>query len=273
MKTHCLRLAIGVTVALLSSIAIAQHEQHQPGAQPASAELMQCVRVQPSIDNIVAAAMARLESARQSNDPSEMRGAVDHLQSALRDIRAQLEPCKAAAAAADPHAGHAMPSTKPPTGTVAPAPPPQTPPGAADPHASHTATPAKPAPAKPTVTTAESKPKPKPPAATADPHAGHSGTAAKPADPGPKGASPASKAPPSTKRSAPSDPHASHGTTAKPETDVKDGKVMDPVTGLMVDPATAPKAAYQGHTYYFSSEQSRKEFLANPAKFAKKPKG
>jgi YHS domain-containing protein len=51
------------------------------------------------------------------------------------------------------------------------------------------------------------------------------------------------------------------------------GKVMDPVTGLMVDPATAPKATYQGQTYYFSSEEARKAFLENPAKFAKRPKG
>ena len=48
---------------------------------------------------------------------------------------------------------------------------------------------------------------------------------------------------------------------------------MDPVSGLMVDPGTAPKTTYQGETYYFSSEQTRKEFLENPAKFAKKPKG
>ena len=51
------------------------------------------------------------------------------------------------------------------------------------------------------------------------------------------------------------------------------GKVMDPVTGLTVDPATAPKTTYQGQTYYFSSELTRKEFLENPAKFSKKPKG
>jgi YHS domain-containing protein len=53
----------------------------------------------------------------------------------------------------------------------------------------------------------------------------------------------------------------------------KPGTVMDPVNGLMVDPATAAMTTYQGQTYYFSSEQSRQEFLENPAKFAKKPKG
>ena len=47
---------------------------------------------------------------------------------------------------------------------------------------------------------------------------------------------------------------------------------MDPVTGLMVDPASAPKATYQGQPYYFSSEQAREEFLQNPVKFVKKPK-
>jgi YHS domain-containing protein len=49
--------------------------------------------------------------------------------------------------------------------------------------------------------------------------------------------------------------------------------VVDPVTGLIVDPATAPKTTYQGQTYYFSSEAARKEFLQNPAKFVRKPKG
>jgi YHS domain-containing protein len=66
----------------------------------------------------------------------------------------------------------------------------------------------------------------------------------------------------------PSDPHAGHGAP-KPSTE---GMVMDPVNGLMVSPAKAPKTTYQGQTYYFSSEESRKEFLQNPAKFVKKPK-
>lgn len=164
MKTCSLQLAVAMTIALLPRAALAQHEHHQPGAQQASAEMMQCARVQPLVDNIVTGAMARLETARQANSPSEMRAAVDHLETALRDIRAQLEPCTTAAAAAAPHAGY---------------------------------------------------------------------TSGQPFD-----------------------------------------KQIDPVNGLVVvDPATAPRATYQGQTYYFSSEQSRKAFLANPAKFAKKPKG
>jgi YHS domain-containing protein len=239
MSIHKLPLAIALTATFVSGVATAQHEAQGTGAGQASPEMVQCGRVQPVIDAIITAAMARVETARLSNNPAEMRAAVDHLEAALRDIRAQLAPCSAAAAATDPHAGHA-------------------------------ATPAKPAPVQPVVPRAKAKPTEKPSAP--DPHAGHSGTAAKPGDPGVKGASPASKGAPSMKPPAPSTPHV-HGTTGKPGADVKDGKVMDPVTGLMVDPATAPKTTYQGKTYYFSSEQSRKEFLTNPAKFAKKPKG
>jgi YHS domain-containing protein len=185
MKTRLLRLAIGAL--FLPGVASAQHEAHQTtGTQAVSADLSECVRVQPAIQNIIAGASARAEAARLTNSPSELRAALGHLEAALRDIRAQSEPCSRAATSFDPHAGHSMPDAT------------------------------KPAPAQP-------KP------AAADPHAGHS-----------------------------SQPPAA--------------KEMDPVNGLVVDPATAPKTTYQGVTYYFSSEQSRKEFLQNPAKFAKKPK-
>ena len=179
MRHHQISFAVAFSAALMPHVAAAQHDAHQPGATPASAEMAQCARVQPVVDSIITAATARLESARQSNSPSEMRAAVDHLEAAFRDIRTHLASCapppKASTpAASDPHAGHAMPS----------------------------------APAE------------------------------------------LSKAP-----------------AAKPAP-----KEMDPVNGLIVDPATSPKTTYQGAIYYFSSEQSRKEFLANPAKFAKKRK-
>jgi YHS domain-containing protein len=72
---------------------------------------------------------------------------------------------------------------------------------------------------------------------------------------------------PNPEASKTADPHTGHSAAQVGD------KQRDPVNGLMVDPATAPKTTYQGQTYYFSSEQSRKEFLENPAKFAKKPKG
>ena len=216
MNTHSLRLAIAFTATLAPVVAAAQHEAHQAAAPQASAEMVQCARVQPVIDNIIAASMARLELARQSNNPAEMRAAVDHLEAALRDIRTQLAPCSAPAAGAD--AGHAMPGMPQAPGTPAA--------GAPMDHSK-----------MPMSGTQATKP-----GAAAD---------AKPAAP-----------------AAPMD-HSKMpmGGEAQP------GKVMDPVNGLIVDPATAPKTTYQGQTYYFSSEQTRKEFLENPTKFAKKPKG
>jgi YHS domain-containing protein len=71
---------------------------------------------------------------------------------------------------------------------------------------------------------------------------------------------------------AATDPHAGHAMTTTPAKEASQAKVMDPVTGRMVDPATAPKTIYQGQTYYFSSEEARREFLQNPVKFVKKPK-
>src|SRR5262245_31996152 len=194
MSRHIVRLVIVLIVGLVPTVASAQHEGHQmPGTLAPSAELTQCLRVQPVIENVITAAMARAEAARLSNSPADLRAAVDQLEGALRDIRAQSAPCVAAATSADPHAGHTMPATPPAT-----KPTPASKPAAATPAASH----------------------------SADPHAGHS---------------------------------AQSGDQQK-----------DPVNGLMVDPATAPKTTYKGQTYYFSSEKTRKEFLENPAKFAKK---
>lgn len=187
MRDQNLRLGIALAVALVPRSAVAQHDTQQAGPPRASAEMAQCAQVQPVVEHIIAAAMARLESARLSNGAAEMRSAVDNLEGALRDIRTQLSPCAAAAAAADPQAGHTMPGMQQP--------------------------PAVPVPAAPMD---------------------HS------------------KMP--------------MGGEAKP------GKVVDPVNGLMVDPSTAKKATYQGQTYYFSSEQTLKEFLQNPAKFAQKAK-
>ena len=88
----------------------------------------------------------------------------------------------------------------------------------------------------------------------------------------PMGGAPAAK-PGSSADSKPAPPAAPMDHSKMPMGEAQPGKVMDPVNGLIVDPATAPKTTYQGQTYYFSSEQSRKEFLDNPAKFAKRPKG
>jgi YHS domain-containing protein len=261
MTSQNTRLAVAIVAVLIPTVASAQHEGHQAaGAQAPSAELTQCLRVQPVIENVITAATARAEAARLSNSPTELRAAVEQLEAALRDVRVQSAPCAAAAASSDPHAGHTMPSAQSPTSPATP----QAPTGATDPHAGHKMPSTAPA-SKGSATKPAPAERTKP--ASADPHAGHGTSGTTPA------AKPAPAAKPGAAKPEPSkaaDPHAGH--SAAPSGG-KEGKEMDPVNGLMVDPVTAPKTTYQGQTYYFSSEQSRKEFLANPAKFAKKPKG
>lgn len=278
MNTHSLQLAMAFAAALVPGGALAQHEAHQPGAGQASPEIGQCARVQPVVDNIIAAAMARLELARQSNNPAEMRAAVDQLEAALRDIRTQLAPCSAVAAVADPPAGHTMPGMpRSPNAPAATAPMDHSrmPMGGASGAKPGAATGAKPA--APAAPMDHSK-MPMGGAPAARP-----GTAAgtKPAGPSaptdhskmPMGGTPAAK-PGAATGAKPAAPMAPMDHSKMPTGgEAKPGKVMDPVNGLMVDPETAAKTMYQGQTYYFSSEQTRKEFSENPAKFAKKPKG
>jgi YHS domain-containing protein len=193
MKAFRLRMAIVVLGSGIPCGALAQHETHQSAVpKAASAEMTQCLRVQPLIEHIITGATGRAEAARLSNNPAEMRAALEGLEAALRDIRAQSASCS-------------MP-----------------PPASTDPHAGHTPTSGAAAPNE-----------------TMTPASGNRSVA------------------------EPAAPHAEHASPASTPT--------DPVTGLTVDPVTALRTTYRGLTYYFSSEQSRKAFLQNPAKFAKKP--
>jgi putative intracellular protease/amidase/YHS domain-containing protein len=56
---------------------------------------------------------------------------------------------------------------------------------------------------------------------------------------------------------------------ARPQTD---GHPVCPVCGMDVDPATAPKSVYKGKTYYFGSEEHKKQFDAAPNQFVKADK-
>ena len=57
-------------------------------------------------------------------------------------------------------------------------------------------------------------------------------------------------------------PGKSSGATAA-------GKVVDPVCHMEVDPAKAPKATYNGKTYYFCSEAEKEQFEKNPGAYVK----
>jgi len=105
-------LAASLAAGWLSPVAFAaqlQGHQPAPGQSQMSAESAQCARAQPVVARTVDAAMARLETARQANSPSQLRAAIEDLQGALRDVRAQLAPCAAMQQAAGAPAGVAMP--------------------------------------------------------------------------------------------------------------------------------------------------------------------
>ena len=89
---------LAVVLALSGATGIAQ----QPPGPPttAAAEVTQCAQAQMVVDQLLATAMQRLDSARQSNAAADLRAAVDSLQNTMRDARAQLAPCASTQAAA-----------------------------------------------------------------------------------------------------------------------------------------------------------------------------
>jgi YHS domain-containing protein len=59
-------------------------------------------------------------------------------------------------------------------------------------------------------------------------------------------------------------------TSEKTTTPTAAAKVVDPVCGMEVDPAKAPKATYLGKTYYFCSEEDKAKFEKNPGQYVPK---
>jgi YHS domain-containing protein len=57
------------------------------------------------------------------------------------------------------------------------------------------------------------------------------------------------------------------GKTSTPTTAAK---VVDPVCGMEVETANAPKATHAGKTYYFCSEEDKAKFLKNPDQYVPK---
>ena len=101
---------LAVVLALSGATGVAQ----QPPGPPttAAAEVTQCAQAQMMVDQLLATAMQRLDSARQSNAAADLRAAVDSLQNTMRDARAQLAPCASTQAAAP------MDHSKMPMGTT-----------------------------------------------------------------------------------------------------------------------------------------------------------
>jgi hypothetical protein len=119
----CLMYAVfAVAVAAAAADPQPQHPASHGAVTPATADAQDCAQAQLVVDGLLAQMAARLETARLSNSPSDMRAAIDRLQDTVRDLRAQLAPC-AALTPADPHdghLGHGAPSTATPAGPKKP---------------------------------------------------------------------------------------------------------------------------------------------------------
>jgi hypothetical protein len=87
--------AFGVSMRVAP--AVAQHEGHQmPGtAAPTAANVSACAQNAQTVTGAIDQAGARVEDARQLNDPARLRAAVGDLQVLLGQMKAQLADCVA----------------------------------------------------------------------------------------------------------------------------------------------------------------------------------
>jgi len=129
MKTHTVVLS-AVVLGLAAASARGQHAGHGTPAQPANAPspdlVTACIEANRQVAALADRTNDRLESARQANNPQEMRAAFADLQAALVEIRtyaATCAPLDGGVASGDPHTGQSTPGTSSPA--------------AADPHAGH----------------------------------------------------------------------------------------------------------------------------------------
>jgi YHS domain-containing protein len=188
--------AIGVALFAASGALRAQREGHTMGS---TGDADACVTHSKESLQIIERADRRLEEARQTNNPTRMRAAMDELQEALGELKTHQSLCIDAGASQPPPAGHEMEH------------------GASEPKK-----------------------------AAPEDHAkmGHDA----PGVPSPK----APEKPP------PSGPSAGASKTA-----------IDPVCGMEVDRATAPKLTYEGQTYYFCSAADKERFAKDTRNYVK----
>jgi hypothetical protein len=93
------------------TVSIGAQHQH-PAAPPTATDAQDCAQAQLVVTGLLDQMTGRLEAARLSNSPAEMRAAIEAMQASIRDLRTQLAPCTALVPA-DPHDGHAGHGTSP----------------------------------------------------------------------------------------------------------------------------------------------------------------
>src|SRR5258706_16232134 len=93
-------MVILAAITALAPPAAGQHQGHSTPGQAPPAEAPDPQSATPCLEGsqqaleIVARANARLETARQTNNPPQMRAAIDDLQAALSEIKVRLASCE-----------------------------------------------------------------------------------------------------------------------------------------------------------------------------------
>jgi hypothetical protein len=92
MKTYPI-LAFALAFAAGAAAQHAGHSTEAPAGAPSLELVAACVEAQRQVSLLADQAIARLETARQSNSPREMRAAVADLQATLVEIRSRASEC------------------------------------------------------------------------------------------------------------------------------------------------------------------------------------
>lgn len=242
MHRHTRNVIASTGLLSLAFASLAQHQGHQMGTPSTTGGSCQANAKEGL--KIVESANRRLEEARQTNSPQQMRAAMNDLQSALGEIRTQLSLCVSPAAGSAGSAtgmrsmegmDHSAMEGMDHSGTP--------PPEAKDSKRSMPGIAAPPkSPAPPRKTTEMDHPQM---------DMDHS-----------KMAMPGVNAPTKTADPAPASPGGKEMSQVSPQANTK-----DPVCGMEVGTGATEKATYQGKTYYFCSRADREKFLSDPAAY------
>jgi hypothetical protein len=95
------------SIAFVLALAVGASAQHAGHSSDPSAEVVAaCLEAQQRVAALADQAEARLEAARQSNSPREMRAAVADLQAMLVEIRTRAEECAPLEPEGEPKTGN-----------------------------------------------------------------------------------------------------------------------------------------------------------------------
>ena len=239
-------VVVGFGLLGFASAGLAQHQGHQMGAPSAGGASCQANAKEGL--KIVESADRRLEEARQTNNPQQMRAAMNDLQSALGEVRTQLSLCVSPSAAdkAGSGMGMGMEGMKGMEGMDG---------------MDHSAMEGMQGMDHPSAATGTKHSKPSKAAGPGDSkQMDHS---QKDMDHS-KMSMPGMNAPPK-EAAGTSPPSAGKHMSQAPQTNSK-----DPVCGMEVGTGATEKATYQGKTYYFCSRADREKFLSDPAAYVKR---